>query len=94
MRDRFGIFGTVTRFRELSPLLVMMLRIPNNGSEGGPRSMGACVMDETVETPQVKGCTPWPIGLHSVKEEKKKKNDEERRRREEEGKKKEEDGKE
>jgi hypothetical protein len=51
-------------------------------------------MDETVETPQVKGCTPWPIGLHSVKEEKKKKNDEERRRREEEGKKKEEDGKE
>ena len=31
MRDRFGIFGTVTRFRELSLLLVMMLRIPNNG---------------------------------------------------------------
>ena len=30
MRDRFGIFGTVTRFRELSLLLVMMLRIPNN----------------------------------------------------------------
>ena len=29
MRDRFGIFGTVTRFRELSLLLVMMLRIPN-----------------------------------------------------------------
>ena len=30
MRDRFGIFGTVTRFRELSLLLVMMLRIPNS----------------------------------------------------------------
>ena len=29
VRDRFGIFGTVTRFRELSLLLVMMLRIPN-----------------------------------------------------------------
>ena len=29
MRDKFGIFGTVTRFRELSLLLVMMLRIPN-----------------------------------------------------------------
>ena len=29
MRDRFGIFGTVTRFRELSLLLVIMLRIPN-----------------------------------------------------------------
>ena len=29
MRDWFGIFGTVTRFRELSLLLVMMLRIPN-----------------------------------------------------------------
>ena len=30
MRDRFGIFGTVTRFREFNLLLVMMLRIPNN----------------------------------------------------------------
>jgi len=30
VRDRFGIFGTVTRFRELSLLLVMILRIPNN----------------------------------------------------------------
>ena len=30
MRDRFGIFGTVTRFRQLSLLLVMMLRIPNS----------------------------------------------------------------
>ena len=30
VRDRFGIFGTVTRFRELSLLLVMMLRIPNS----------------------------------------------------------------
>jgi len=29
VRDRFGIFGTVTRFRELSLLSVMMLRIPN-----------------------------------------------------------------
>jgi len=29
MRDRFVIFGTVTRVRELSQLLVMMLRIPN-----------------------------------------------------------------
>ena len=29
MRDRFGIFGTVTRIRKLSLLLVMMLRIPN-----------------------------------------------------------------
>ena len=29
MRDRFGIFGTITRFRELSLLLEMMLRIPN-----------------------------------------------------------------
>jgi len=32
VRDRFGIFGTVTIFRELSLLLVMMLRIPNNNS--------------------------------------------------------------
>ena len=32
MRDRFGIFGTVTRFRELSLLLVMMLRIPNSNT--------------------------------------------------------------
>jgi hypothetical protein len=32
VRDRFGIFGTVTRFRELSLLLVMMLRIPNRGA--------------------------------------------------------------
>jgi len=29
MRDRFGIFGTVTRIRKLSLLLVVMLRIPN-----------------------------------------------------------------
>jgi len=29
MRDRFGIFGTVTRIRKLSLLLIMMLRIPN-----------------------------------------------------------------
>ena len=29
MKDRFGIFGTVIRFRELSLVLVMMLRIPN-----------------------------------------------------------------
>jgi len=32
VRDRFGIFGTVTRFRELSLLLVMMLRIPNSNT--------------------------------------------------------------
>ena len=31
MRDRFGIFGTVIRFRKLSLLLVMMLRISNSG---------------------------------------------------------------
>jgi len=30
MRDGFGIFGTVTRIRKLSLLLVMMLRIPNS----------------------------------------------------------------
>ena len=30
VRDRFGIFGTVSRFRELSLLLVMILRIPNS----------------------------------------------------------------
>ena len=45
MRDRFGIFGTVTRFRELSLLLVMMLRIPNSGGaarteKGGGRGGG------------------------------------------------------
>jgi len=33
MRDRFGIFGTVIRIRKLSLLLVMMLRIPNNGEK-------------------------------------------------------------
>ena len=34
MRDRFGIFGTVIRIRKLSLLLVVMLRIPNNGYFG------------------------------------------------------------
>jgi len=36
MRDKFGIFGTVIRIRKLSLLLVMMLRIPNNGQSGIP----------------------------------------------------------
>jgi len=35
VRDRFGIFGTVTRFRELSLFLVMMLRIPNKDYGSG-----------------------------------------------------------
>jgi len=34
VRDRFGIFGTVTRIRKLSLLLVMMLRIPNTWHRG------------------------------------------------------------
>jgi len=59
-------------------------------SRGGPHLSCTRVTDERVETPQVKGRTPWPIGLHSVEEEKKKKNKEEQSRREEEGKKKEE----
>jgi len=44
VRDRFGIFGTITRFRELSLLLVMMLRIPNIGlwlSDSEPESGSA-----------------------------------------------------
>jgi hypothetical protein len=36
--------------------------------------------DKGVETPQVEGRIPWPIGLHSVEE--KKRNDEEERRKE------------
>jgi len=58
-------------------------------SGDGPRSIGAHVADNGVETPRVEGRAPWPIGLHSV-EEKKKKDDEEWRRREEGGKKEEE----
>ena len=56
-------------------------------SRGSLYSTGTRVMDEMVETPQVKGRTPWPIGLHSVEEAKKRKDEEEqqKRREEEEG---------
>ena len=54
-------------------------------SGDGPRLTCARATDKGVETPQVKGRTPWPIGLHSIEEKKKK--DEEERRKEEEGKK-------
>ncbi|XP_021315163.1 caldesmon-like [Sorghum bicolor] len=58
--------------------------------EDGPRSTGARVTDKGVKTPQVRGRTPWPIGLHSIEEEKKRKNEEEQQKRREEEKKKEE----
>jgi len=62
-------------------------------SGDGPRSSGARVTDKGVETPQVEGPTPWPIGLHSVEQGKKRKNKEEQqKRREEEKMKKEEEG--
>jgi len=50
-------------------------------SGGGPYSTGTHVTNEGVETPQVKGRTPWPIGLHSVEEAKKRKDEEEQHKR-------------
>ena len=46
-------------------------------SGGGLYSTGTRVTDEGVETTQVKGWTPWPIGLHFVEEAKKRKDEEE-----------------
>ena len=52
-------------------------------SGDGPRLTDARATDKGVETPQVEGRTPWPIGLHSV-EEKRKKDEEEQRKEEKE----------
>ena len=48
-------------------------------SRDSPCLTGDRVADKSVETPQVVGRTPWPIGLHTIDEEKKKKNEEEQR---------------
>jgi len=50
-------------------------------SGDGPRLTDTHATDKGVETLQVEGQTPWPIGLHSV-EEKRKKDEEERRKEE------------
>jgi len=59
-------------------------------SRDGLRSTGDHAVDKGTEVPRVEGRTPWPIGLHTIKEDKKKKNEEDQRRRREEEKKKEE----